>query len=218
MIPDSKGDYTEPNTIQCVIIPHNPMDLVCVDFTKVGTSKESKENILVLTDIFTKFSQAFITPNRKTNTIVKILVDKWFYVYRIPVHIHCHKGQSFDNEIITHLYAMYGVDQWTTTPYNPHGNAPNERLKDKLIDLFKLLPKEQKGNWPIHLPSLMFAYNAMPHSTTSYQPYKLISDAKHQLLAMHGLGWQIIMITFHIASVHVLINNMNSPLLQTGGH
>ena len=71
-----KGDYTKPNTILGVIIDNNPMDLVCIDFTKVDHLKDSKENILVLTDAFTKFSQAFVTPNQKVITFTKILVDK----------------------------------------------------------------------------------------------------------------------------------------------
>ena len=53
---------------------------MCIDFTKVDPSKDGKENILVLTDTFTKFSQAFVTPNQKAITITKILVDKWFYI------------------------------------------------------------------------------------------------------------------------------------------
>ena len=52
------------------------MDLMCVDFTKVDPSKDGKENILVLTDAFTKFSQTFVTPNQKAITVAKILVDK----------------------------------------------------------------------------------------------------------------------------------------------
>ena len=94
----TKGDYTEPNTIPGVIIANNPMDLVCIDFTKVDPSKDGKENILVLTDAFTKFSQAFVTPNQKAITVAKILVDKWFYTYGIPARIHSDKGHSFDNE------------------------------------------------------------------------------------------------------------------------
>ena len=73
-----KGDYTKPNTIPGVYIANNPMDLMCIDFTKVDPSKDSKENILVLTDAFNKFSQEFVTPNQKVITIAKILVDKWF--------------------------------------------------------------------------------------------------------------------------------------------
>ena len=151
---------------------------MCIDFTKVDPSKDSKENILVLTDTFTKFSQAFVTPNQKAITVAKILVDKWFYTYGIPAHIHSDTGCSFDNEIMSHLYAMYGVDQSTTMPYNPHGNAPMERLNCTLIGLLKSLPKEQKSNWPLHLSSLVFAYNAMPHDTTGYQLYELMFGHK----------------------------------------
>ena len=79
-----KADYTDPKTKPGMIIANNPMDLLCIDFTKVDPSKSGKENILVLTDAFTKFSQAFVTPNQKVLTIAKILVDKWFYIYGIP--------------------------------------------------------------------------------------------------------------------------------------
>ena len=64
------------------------MDLLCSDFTKVDPSESGKESILFLTNAFSKFSQVFITPNQKTLTVVKILVDKWFYMYGIPAWIH----------------------------------------------------------------------------------------------------------------------------------
>ena len=79
-----KGDYVGPKTKLGTIIGHNQMDLLCIDFTKVDPSKESKEYILVLTDAFTKFSQAFVTLNQKALTVTTILVGKWFYVYGIP--------------------------------------------------------------------------------------------------------------------------------------
>ena len=60
-----KGDYTDLKTKLGSKIANNPMDLLCIDFTKVDPSKSSKENILVLTDAFTKFSQVFVTPNQK---------------------------------------------------------------------------------------------------------------------------------------------------------
>ena len=42
-----KGDYTESNTIPGDIIAHNPMDLMCIEFTEVEPSKDGKENILL---------------------------------------------------------------------------------------------------------------------------------------------------------------------------
>ena len=118
---------------------------------------------MVLTDAFTKFSQAFITPNQKVLTIAKILVDKWFYVYGIPTRIHSDQGQCFDNQIMQHLYALYGVEQSTTTPYNPCGNAQCEQFNRTMIGLLTSLSKEQKDNWPLHLPSLVFMHTMPCH-------------------------------------------------------
>ena len=42
----------------------------------------------------------------------------------------------------------------------------------------KTLPKEQKTNWPLHIPSLVFAYNAIPHRITGYQPYEFMFGCK----------------------------------------
>ena len=80
----AKGPSVGPMTKPCSIIGNGPLDLLCVDFTTMDPSRDSKENVLVLTDAFFKFSQAFVTPNQKALTMAKIIVDKWFYIYRIP--------------------------------------------------------------------------------------------------------------------------------------
>ena len=47
-----------------------------------------------------------------------------------------------------------------------------------LFGLMQSLDWEQKPNWPIYLPSLVFAYNATPHSTTGLQPHELMFGHK----------------------------------------
>ena len=147
-----------------LLVANNALDLLCIDFLKVDPSRDGKENILVLTDAFTKFSQAFITNNQKALTITMIVVGKWFYVYGIPARIHSNKGQSFENAIISKLYSMYDIKQSMTMPNNSHGNSICEWINHTLLGLLQSLPKEQKSCWPLHVPSLVFAYNAMPHS------------------------------------------------------
>ena len=141
----AKGHYTGPHTQQGSLVANNPLDLLCIDFLKVDPSRDSKENILVLTDAFTKFSQAFITNNQKALTIAKVLVEKWFYVCGILAHIHSNKGRSFENAIITQLYSMYNIKQSMTMPYNLHGNSICKRFNCTLLRLLQSLPKEQKA-------------------------------------------------------------------------
>ena len=88
----AKGPYIGPKTQLGSIFANGPLDLLCVDFTTMDPSRDGKENVLVLTDTFSKFSQVFVTPNQKTLIVAKIIVDKWFYIYGIPVSIHSDKG------------------------------------------------------------------------------------------------------------------------------
>ena len=214
----AKGPCVGPKTQPGSIVANGPLDLLCVDFTTMAPSRESKENVLVLTDAFSKFSQAFVTPNQKALTVAKIIVDKWFYIYGIPARIHSDKGQSFDSSILEHLYTMYGVKQSTTTPYNLHGNSTYERFNCMLHNLLKTLDKEQKANWPLHSSSLVFAYNVMPHSGTGYQPYEFMFGHKAPLSVTCGLIWHNIMTSIHRVWAHGWKNNMNSSLLQIGRH
>ena len=89
--------------------------------------------------------------------------------------IHSDKGQSFENVIISKLYSMYNIKQSMTTPYNPCMEIPSvKRFNCTLLGLLQSLPKEQKSCWPLHVLSLVFGYNAMPHSVTGYQPYEFM--------------------------------------------
>ena len=72
----ARGDYTQPKPKIGHLEAHNPMDLVSLDFTKVDPSKTGKENILVITDAFTKFSIAMCTPNETAKMVAKVLVEK----------------------------------------------------------------------------------------------------------------------------------------------
>ena len=90
-----------------------------MDFTKVDPSEGGKENVLVMTDAFTKFSVAVTTNNQQALTVAKALVEHWFHVYGIPLRIHSDQGKSFDNKIINALCKMYGVERTMTSPYNP---------------------------------------------------------------------------------------------------
>ena len=50
----SKGYYTGPKTQMGSLTAKQPLELLCIDFTKANHSKGGKENILVLTDAFFK--------------------------------------------------------------------------------------------------------------------------------------------------------------------
>ena len=141
-----------------------------------------------MTDAFSKFCVAVITPNQKAKMVAKALIDKWFYTYGIPAHIHSDQGKNFHNNLIAQLCRLHSIQQSTTTPYSPQGNSPCEHLNCTLQNLLKTLPKDQKPNWPEDLSTLLFEYNATPHSTTGYQPYQLMFGCKAPMTCDNWLG------------------------------
>ena len=194
------------------------MELLCIDFLKVDPSEDGKENALLLTDTFSKFSQAFVTPNQKAPTVTKVLVHKWFYVYGIPTQINSDKDCSFGNYILIQLYSMHSIKQSTTMPYTPCGNSICEQFNCTLLNLLKTLPKEQKSYWHLHVPSLVFAYNATSHNIVEYQPYGLMFGCKAPTIcgAWHGLP-TLMMDTQEVKGL-ILTNSISSSQVLIGVH
>ena len=58
------------------IIANNPMDQLCLDFTTLDPSRDEKENVVIMTDTFSKCTVAVVTSNQQAKTVAKDLVDK----------------------------------------------------------------------------------------------------------------------------------------------
>ena len=57
-----------------------PLEILAIDFTAVEKSQNVLENILVMTDIFTKYSVAIPTRNQKATTVARVLRQYWFNI------------------------------------------------------------------------------------------------------------------------------------------
>lgn len=158
-----------------------PLEVVAIDFTTLEKASDGREHVLVVTDVFSKFTQAYPTSDQRAHTVVKILTEKWFYTYGVPKRIHSDQGRNFEGELLRRLCQLYGVAKSRTTPYHPEGNGQCERFNRTLFDLLRCLPGEKKRKWPQMLPQLLFAYNTTVHQSTGHSPYELMFGQKPQL-------------------------------------
>ncbi|MCG8034498.1 MAG: DDE-type integrase/transposase/recombinase, partial [Candidatus Thiodiazotropha taylori] len=165
------------------ITSNAPLDIVCIDYLSLETSKGGYENVLVITDHFTRYAQAYPTRNQTAQTTARILFDNFIVHYGFPCKLHSDKAQNFESKVIRHLCKAGGVKKTRTTPYHPMGNGQVERFNQTLLQMLGTLENSKKSDWKSYVPSLVHAYNATRHESTSYSPFYLMFG-RHPRLAI----------------------------------
>ena len=165
-----------------------PMELVCIDFLTLDKCKGNIEDVLVITDHFTRYAQAIPTPNQNAASIAKALYESFFVHYGFPQRLHSDQGKAFCGRVISELCKLVGTQKSRTTPYHAQGNGQVEKFNQTLISMLRSLPSESKTNWKAHVSSMCHAYNSTIHQSTGYSPFFLMFGRKPRLAADVFLG------------------------------
>ena len=156
------------------ILVTQPLELVHMDYLSLEPSKGIIENVLVVTDHFTRYALAYPSKTQTAQATARILWDNFICHYGFPERFISDQGRNFESDLIRELCKIAGVKKVHTTPYHPQGNGQCERFNSTLCNMLGTLSEEEKSDWKSHLGCMTHAYNCTKHASTTYSPYYLM--------------------------------------------
>lgn len=152
------------------LLASRPNEIVAMDFTVLEPSRSGQENVLVLTDVFSKFTVAIPTIDQRAETVARVLVEEWFFKFGVLGRIHSDQGRNFEAVLIQQLCRLYQVTKSRSTPYHPAGNGQCERFNCTLHNFLRTLHPGRKRDWESCFSQVLFCYNTTPHQATGESP------------------------------------------------
>ena len=152
-----------------------PFERIAMDI--LDTRKLTSRNfqyVLVISDYFTKFTDAFPLRRHTAPVVADIIMRRWISYHGVPETIHSDQGAEFESQLIKSLSHLLGFAKIRTAPYRPQSDGQVERFYRSLLNMLSAFVSERANDWDEHLPYVMMAYRSSRHSSTGCTPYSMI--------------------------------------------
>ena len=158
-----------------------PLELIHLDYLQIEPSKGNIENVLILTDHFTRYAKAYPSKTQTALATAKLLWNNFIVHYGFPTKIISDQGCNFESELIANLCQVAGVQKLRTSPYHPQTNGQCEWFDSTLLNMLDTLTPEQKKDWEIYVSAMVHAYNCTKNTATGNSPYYLLFGREPRL-------------------------------------
>lgn len=166
-----------------------PMDRLGIDV--LGPLPETARGnrfILVVTDHFSKWVEAFPVSDFTAATCARVLLNDVISRFGCPYDVLSDQGRNFQSQLFAELCTLLEVRKLRTSPGHPEGNGITERFNKTLVAMIKAYLKGEDRDWDLYLGCLTAAYRATKHESTGVTPNLLMLGREVRLPAevMYG--------------------------------
>ena len=149
-----------------------PFEWVSWDITgPLPETDKGNRYIVVITDLFTKWVEAFPLRTVDSETLATVFVDEVVCRYGVPTHLHSDQGANLCGQVIDKMCQILGISRTQTSAYHPQGNGQVERLNRTLKDMLAKSIHQDQRNWDRELQKVLFAYRVSINESTGYTPF-----------------------------------------------
>ena len=130
--------------------------------------------ILVISDYFTKYTDAFPLRRHTAKAVADIVVNRWIVYHGVPKAIHSDQGAEFESALFRNIIDLLGSKKIRTSSYRPQSDGQVERMNRTLLNMLSAFVTDRATDWEKHLPYVLMAYRTSIHASTGCTPQIMV--------------------------------------------
>jgi len=132
-----------------------PMQRIAIDILgPLPLTKSGNRFILVITDMFTEWTEAIVIPNQDSQTVTKVFVENVVCKFGTPLQLHSDQGRNFESDIFKQMFIYLGIDNTRITSFRPQSNGCVERFNRTLSAMLTMYCEKKQDTWDEFLQQL----------------------------------------------------------------
>lgn len=148
-----------------------PMERLAIDIAgPLPKTNKGHKYIVVISDYFTKWTQAFAIKDQEATTVANILVNEVVSLFGVPRMLHSDKGSNFESKVFMEMCKILGIDKTRTTTRRPQSDGMVERNIKTIKAMLTAFVNKSQRNWDKYLSLLLMAYRSSVHESTGMSP------------------------------------------------
>lgn len=129
---------------------------------------------LTAVDHYSSWAECWPIPNKRTENVVRIVIDELIPRFSVPEMILTDNGTEFTSHVFNDLCHELNITHVTTSPYHPRANSKVERFHRVLHDMLSKKTSRHLEMWDQYIPGVLQAYRIGINESTSFSPYFLM--------------------------------------------
>lgn len=171
----SKGPNVRTRGKMHLYIVGAPFERVGIDVAgPFPITVEGNRYILVVSDYFTKWPEAYPIPNMEATTVATVFLENWVCRFGVPQELQSDQGRNFESSIFHRVAELLGIRKTRTTPLHPQSNGMVERFNQTMEKHLSMVVNKNQKDWDKHLPLFLMAYRAATHDATGQTPAGIV--------------------------------------------
>ena len=160
----------------------SPMQMVATDILgPFPKSENGNSYILVATDYFTRWAEAYPIANQEAVTVAQKLTDEMFLRFSPPEQLHSDQGRQFESRLLAEVCKLLHIQKSRTTAYHPQSDGLAERWNRTLLSMLATCVADRPEEWEGYIRKVCMAYNTSTHATTGFTPFYLMFGRKARI-------------------------------------